>query len=63
VAVEIQGQWSAPIHCRAQFISLIGAPRILLQMKSNFRVRFARYLVVGLRHLRAQFLASDLYKS
>ena len=86
-----------------------GAPRILLQMNSNFRVRFAWYVVaaavaglllyliapillfaailvyiclplfgffgvllalpasaallVGLRHLRAQFLASDLYQS
>ena len=95
VAVEIQGQWCAPIHCHAQFINLLGAPRILLQMKSNFRVRFAWYLVaavvaglllylvapilspflfaailalpasaaLGLRHLRTQFLASDLYKS
>jgi hypothetical protein len=63
VAVEIQGQWCAPMHCRAQFTNLLDAPRILLQMKSNFRVRFVWYLVMGLRHLRARFVASDLYKS
>ena len=54
--------------------------RILLQMNSIFRVRFAWNLVaavfagllalpasaalsVGLRHLRAQYLASDLFES
>jgi hypothetical protein len=80
VAIEFQGQCGARIHCHAGFMAMPGAPRILLQMNSIFRVRFAWYLVaavvagllalpasaallVGLRHLRAQYLASDLFES
>jgi hypothetical protein len=58
---------------------MLGAPRILLQMNSNFRVRFVWYvigapvarlllpasaaLLVDLRHLRPQLLSSEFYKS
>jgi hypothetical protein len=61
-------------------LAMPGAPRILLQMNSIFRVCFAWHLdaavvagllalpasaplLVGLRHLRAQIQASDLFES
>jgi hypothetical protein len=47
VAIEIQGQWCAPIHSHAQFIIMLGAPRILLQMNSDFRARSAWCVVAA----------------